>query len=101
MLRMLPQGPISIFGTLVADGLAWHLPLSVAARNMTDYLVEVMSSPSLDAPTLFDTDFELARRFTFCKARVHDGMTKEQAQVLLPKVYVEGSGWGKIKLEAS
>ncbi len=100
-LRTLPQGPISIFGVLVTDGLAWNLPLSSAAKNLDDYLIDVMASPNLDAPSLFDIDFELALRFNSCKARVHDGMTKEQAQALIPKVYVEGSGWGKIKLEAS
>jgi hypothetical protein len=101
MLRSLTQGPISVFGMLVADGNGWSLPLSSAARNIVDYSVDVMSALTLDAPVFLDIDFALARRFIFCKAREHDGMTREQAQALKPTVHVEGSGWGKIKLVAS
>lgn len=101
MLRNLPQGPISIFGALVVEGNAWNLPLSAAAKNLADYLIDVMASPNLDAQPLFDTDFELARRFHFCKALVHDGITREEAQATIPVIYVEGSGWGKFNLKAS
>jgi hypothetical protein len=101
LVRNLPAGPISIFGLLVVDGNAWGLPLSASAKNLADYLIEVMASPNLDAPNLFDIDFELARRFAFCKALEHDGMSKDQARELRPTIYVEGSGWGKIMLGAS
>lgn len=101
LVRNLPAGPISIFGLLIVDGNAWSLPLSSSAKNMADFLIEVMASPNLDAPSLFDTDFELARRFVFCKALEHDGLSKEEAKALRPTIYVEGSGWGKIMLGAS
>lgn len=101
MVRNLPTGPVSIFGVVVADGTAWSLPLSGAAKNLGDYLIEVMSSPKLDSPPLLDIGFGLARRFIFCKAREHDGLTKEEAQALTVLVHIEGSGWGKMILSAS
>lgn len=100
-VRKLPAGPISIFGLLIADGNVWSLPLSSYAKNMADFLIEVMASPNLDAPQLFDLNFEIACRFVLCKALKHDGLLDDDASALQPTVYVEGNGWGKIILCAS